>query len=363
MLRRMIELDQVFAFRRLFILPATLLVAFGLVTRPVSAQNVSDCNGALVRDQTEAVTNTKYAAMGAYALSESDWNQASHDFGASATLYGIPIGASYKDFVDQRNQRYESYSYDYSGSNSTDVIAVVLGETAKDAYETCLSGLFGGLSLRIANINSDFVTVRLNFTADEKDTTPRKFSAWTQDGTKDAKGADTLTPVNKKFFARRITGPLHNVDMVINHTPHKAMVLTVSVDNHQTVLPIPLLPHIYKTDWSSPTSKSRHLYFDALYAGRDTGNNDWCIAPDTGFSAIQGTASVDQVRPTASPDCSPPSGRIVAKGFSETGGQCYYLAIVPKNAGCAAALDGVVTILQHQQVRTDISPDHDWVSP
>lgn len=78
----------------------TLLASVSLsaTTRGVWAQGVHDCDAALVRSTYNQISADHVDARLATLVTEDDYNQISHDAGANAVIYGIPMGGSYKDF-------------------------------------------------------------------------------------------------------------------------------------------------------------------------------------------------------------------------------------------------------------------------
>lgn len=122
-----------------------LIVAAFILSQSTSVF-AEDCSKALIPETTTISYDQVTSYSLAYSLSESAWQEAQQRFGASAIVYGIPLGASYSSYHTNAEQKAQSlniqdfqhlaYAYATSGINY---------ESLK-AYKDCLLRN-GGLQL------------------------------------------------------------------------------------------------------------------------------------------------------------------------------------------------------------------------
>jgi hypothetical protein len=106
----------------------------------------------------EEVTN--YAL--AYSLSEDAWGLAKEKFGASAVVYGVPVGVDRRTYHDDAKQKAEELKIQDFDQRAFAYATSALDPTGLEAYKACLLTL-GGLQLLAAKGGTSYYSIWVLF--------------------------------------------------------------------------------------------------------------------------------------------------------------------------------------------------------
>ena len=126
-------------------------------------QGTGNCTDALVAATYNRldVSNTDWRI--ATLVTENEWDSISHSAGASATIYGIPVGVSYKDFHDRVTQKVNSYNESLTQSELTNVAWTGLAAGSSQDYITCVTASQQGIQMYVNLATKDEVSVRVRW--------------------------------------------------------------------------------------------------------------------------------------------------------------------------------------------------------
>jgi hypothetical protein len=118
----------------------------------VATGGVADCERTLVEETVDQSTLSIEDLSISFLLTESQWNAISQEFGGKAVIYGIPIGASYSEYRQNRTaltsrynlHDYHKYQAHYASSR--------LDSSSLEAYRMCIAGANKGLAVVSAAI-------------------------------------------------------------------------------------------------------------------------------------------------------------------------------------------------------------------
>lgn len=127
------------------------------------------CTDALVRSTLSIGSSVRTDWRLATLVSEGEWNEASQKEGASAIIYGVPVGASYQDFKKRVSQLTQTYNESLSTEQLYNLAWTGLDPNAVDAYKSCLDNLQLGLLVAVKSATASTISllVRYNGTGNE----------------------------------------------------------------------------------------------------------------------------------------------------------------------------------------------------
>jgi hypothetical protein len=120
------------------------------------------CEDALIRSTLN--TSLKDDVRLATLVTESVWDEASHNGGANAVLYGIPVGASYGDYKTRAQSSLNSLNY--SRAQSFNLAWTGLDPNANTPYQACLQAEVArspGLHLGVRAADRSHIVLLLNW--------------------------------------------------------------------------------------------------------------------------------------------------------------------------------------------------------
>lgn len=106
-----------------------------------SAAGVADCDNALVRATYNSSEGDLQDTRLAASVSESTWSKLKDEAGASGTIYGVPVNASFGKFRSSFSQNGRSDARSYSRNTFRNVAWIGLDQNATNAYTECLESV------------------------------------------------------------------------------------------------------------------------------------------------------------------------------------------------------------------------------
>lgn len=149
---------------------------FGLMLPMLSYSQITDCNAALIKSTYNRidVSNTDWRI--ASFVNEKEYEEIKRDAGASATIYGIPMGANYADFQKRVREKTNTYTESLTQNQVTNIMWTGLNSASSNAYSECLRARFSqrGLHLGVKSATKDEVVVWIVWTprGDERTAKP-----------------------------------------------------------------------------------------------------------------------------------------------------------------------------------------------
>ncbi len=123
-------------------LRSTIILSFlVLASGSAFAQNVKDCDGALVKDTLSSSSQVSTDYRMAVLVDEKTWEQAKHDASGKATIYGIPMEGSYSDYKNNASARLQQSNESYTTDEIRSMAWVGMGSNSLSAYTACLNTL------------------------------------------------------------------------------------------------------------------------------------------------------------------------------------------------------------------------------
>jgi len=116
--------------------PAVLIVVALEVVLTSQAHAV--CESALVMAVYQSSSDVRSDWRLNELVDNESWQNASHNAGANATLFGVPIGASYSDYKSAASRMFHSQNERLSTSQLVNVAATALDPNSPSVYKTCL---------------------------------------------------------------------------------------------------------------------------------------------------------------------------------------------------------------------------------
>lgn len=113
-----------------------LISATLAVCRWTSAQ--AACEDDLIRATYQQNSSVSTDWRLATLVTQSVWDEVSHNGGANAQIYGVPVGASYADYQRRAQNMLQSSSQSYSNTQLLNIAWTGLDRNSITAYEACL---------------------------------------------------------------------------------------------------------------------------------------------------------------------------------------------------------------------------------
>lgn len=117
------------------------LVRFVLVISAawlIPTSSMAACEDALVRSTYQFNNSVKNDWRLATLVTQSVWDEARHNEGVSAIIYGVPIGASYSDYKTRVQNLMQSHNESYSHEQLLNIAWTGLDPNSVTAYQDCL---------------------------------------------------------------------------------------------------------------------------------------------------------------------------------------------------------------------------------
>lgn len=105
------------------------------------AEGVRDCDQALVRSTYSSVSADHLDAHLATLVSQESYNKITEDAKANATIYGIPMGGSWKEFKDNVQKAIASSNSSLTHDQALNILWTGLDQNASSAYSKCVDGI------------------------------------------------------------------------------------------------------------------------------------------------------------------------------------------------------------------------------
>jgi hypothetical protein len=138
---------------------AAILLAPMLYT---SCAHAEDCSRALIPDTTSENSASVQNLSIAWNMSEYSYNEARSKFGASAVIYGVPVGINYSEFRKNIQNIAQKYNYQNFEQRSFSYATSSLGTNSRDAYIACLANS-GGLVVYAKAITNSYYVVAVKY--------------------------------------------------------------------------------------------------------------------------------------------------------------------------------------------------------
>jgi hypothetical protein len=134
---------------------ATIYVTMGLMflSFEQSAHAQQDCSKTLVMATINKTILSVQNLSIAYSVSNDEWQSLQNQYGLGATIYGIPIGASYDEFQNNVKTLATAYSMTDFQEYSEAYASSQLDPNSLEAYKFCLASQYGGLAMFVLAIN------------------------------------------------------------------------------------------------------------------------------------------------------------------------------------------------------------------
>ena len=133
-----------------------ILVAL-LSTQPSYSQDVSTCDAALTKDAYYLNTSSHVDWRLATLVTSEQRQQKQDQYGVSAVIYGIPVGASYQDFQNNISAYASSHNESLNADYSKLIAWSTLDAAAPSNYDNCLKTIAAsqpGLSVMIVGLTN-----------------------------------------------------------------------------------------------------------------------------------------------------------------------------------------------------------------
>ena len=179
--------------RARFLLPWFCLL---LIPRAVRADSysASDCDGALVKSTYNSFSTDHLDYRIATFVSEKEYNEIKQDFGASAVIYGVPVGANYGDFQKAVSDKTASFASSLSQDQVRNILWTGIDPNSPGAYEACLNTLvFNSRGLHLAVVSATKTDLALQVSWHPEGNDPATIQPhWVYRAAPDAKFPTTL---------------------------------------------------------------------------------------------------------------------------------------------------------------------------
>jgi hypothetical protein len=171
------------------------MAAAALVLIPLAANAEVNCRDALVSDTFSKTTSDQLDWRMASQVTEKEWNEASHNGTLNVVIYGVPVGASYKDFKKNISDRSNSRQESLTTSQFDNVLWTYLDPAAAPAYTACVDAQLnsGGIHVAVKHASQSDVAVSISWTPRNTEP-PRIKPTWDWVGKVNTPFPRTLSP-------------------------------------------------------------------------------------------------------------------------------------------------------------------------
>jgi len=115
---------------------SVFLIAIAL-SGPAWAQ--AECDSALVKATYKSFASDHTDSRLASEVTENTWNEISHNAGAHATIYGVPVGATWSDFTKRVSAMMKSEKHSLTHDQARNVMWTGLDPNGSNDYLACLN--------------------------------------------------------------------------------------------------------------------------------------------------------------------------------------------------------------------------------
>ncbi|WP_176061461.1 hypothetical protein [Paraburkholderia sp. BCC1876] len=140
---------------------------FFLPVERCAAMDVSACDATLAKDayNDSSTSSTDYRL--ATLVTQSDWEQASHSGGASAVIYGFPVGASYSDYKNSVTESLNARNESLTDNETRQLAMQYLSDNSLTAYLACIRGVTRtpGVGLYLGKVTDTTMSVHATYAA------------------------------------------------------------------------------------------------------------------------------------------------------------------------------------------------------
>ena len=126
------------------------------------AQREEGCSDALVMSTYSRGDLTTYSSLLAFQVSERAYNEIKQKAGASAEIYGVPVGANYGEFRRSIQESATRYTSTLTLSQATNILWTGLDPSGANAYIECIrakAARNNGLSLGVRAATKEEIAV------------------------------------------------------------------------------------------------------------------------------------------------------------------------------------------------------------
>jgi hypothetical protein len=124
------------------------------------------CEDALVLSTYKFNNNVKNDWRLATLVTQSVWDEASHNGSVNAIIYGVPVGASYSDYHKRAENSMQSHNESYSHEQLLNIAWTGLDRSSVTAYQDCLqleAARIPGLHLGVRAADSSSILLLVNW--------------------------------------------------------------------------------------------------------------------------------------------------------------------------------------------------------
>lgn len=137
------------------------------------------CDTALIKSTYNSFSGDHLDWRLATLVTSKEHDEIKHDEGASAVIYGVPIGENYADFQKSSNEKLNSHNESLSRDQFRNILWTGLDSNSVTAYSECLKAqVFSGRGLHMAVVSATAsdVTIAISYNpegSDAPEITPR----------------------------------------------------------------------------------------------------------------------------------------------------------------------------------------------
>lgn len=128
-----------------------------------TADGVRDCEQALVQSTYSSMSSDHLNSRLALLVTNDTWDTIKRDAGATATIYGVPVGASYSEYTNNVKRALFGSQSSLTHDQQLNILWTGLDPNANSAYATCINGVLAssvGVHLAVkAATDSDLTLV------------------------------------------------------------------------------------------------------------------------------------------------------------------------------------------------------------
>jgi hypothetical protein len=148
----------------IFTLAVVMLIEFCVPS--LYAESVSACEGALVKSTYNRLSSDHLDWRLAQYVSENTYDEIKHDAGASAVIYGVPVGGNYSDFKKSIENRVNSLRTSLSHDQALNIMWTGLDPNSVTTYSACIQSLVmstSGLHMAVKSATARDIALTLRW--------------------------------------------------------------------------------------------------------------------------------------------------------------------------------------------------------
>lgn len=134
--------------------------------------HLAECDSALAKTSIAYSDSTRYDWRLSLLVTKDNYNEQKSSVGASAVIYGIPVGANYDEYSTNRSNFYSSHNESMSLSNSRSLAWEGLTDVNAKVYSDCISSMRNrapGLYVTPDKATKDTVSLTIYYNAGPHD--------------------------------------------------------------------------------------------------------------------------------------------------------------------------------------------------